>query len=350
MALENYNNLEVVELKVEDYERVLKISYKNEFVAYISIHNTSRGPSVGGCRCWHYPHTEDAFSDALALSRAMSYKNAMADLNVGGGKSVINTVNFKNHTKKLEYLEIIGHVLNYIGGDYIIAEDMNVSCVDLDVVRRVSKHVAPKIAGDPGPVTAEGVFLGINEVVPELLEKNPSEISVLVQGVGSVGANLVEKLLNTGYIVYISDINEEVYKKFPNATPVHPDEIFNFKYDIFSPCAFGGIVNKINLEKMKKNGIKVIAGSANNQLSSNSLGWDILKNNIIYLPDFIINAGGVIQVVGVTSDDEYNHLLVERKLKVIPENLKRIIKESQENRLPTNFVAIKMAKEKLRIV
>lgn len=349
--LEKYKGLKVLDIKVENYERVVKVELENEFIGYIAIHNTSKGPALGGCRCWHYIDTENAFSDVLSLSKAMSYKNCMANLNFGGGKSVINTPNYRDREKKLYYLEIMGHVVEALGGKYIIAEDMNVSCEDLDVIRPITQYVASKVAGDPGPVTAEGVFLGIHKLVPDLLEKNPEEISVMVQGVGSVGSSLVEKLLKAGYNVYMTDINCDVAKKFPEAIFVDPNDMFSVKFDVFSPCAFGGVINQENVDKLIKNNTKVIAGSANNQLSYSNIGWKLLENRIIYMPDFIINSGGVIQVAGVHDDGLfYDHSIVEAKLYEMTVILKTIIEESKKKNLPTNYIAVNMAREKLKII
>jgi leucine dehydrogenase len=341
--------MKVSEIHMENYEKIVKIEVEEEFTAYISIHNTYRGPSLGGCRCLFYENNESAFTDALALSRAMTYKSCLADLPFGGGKSVINTPYFRNREKKSSYLKCISHVLNDLNGKYIIAEDMNISCDDLDVVREITPHVVEKIAGDPGPVTAKGVFFGIKEIVPSILGKEPKEISVLVQGIGSVGSSLVSLLVENEFKVYISDINEEVRNKFPQIEFVSSEKIFDFPYDVFSPCARGNVVTRQSVEKMKKNNIKIIAGSANNQLETNSIGWELKNNNIIYLPDFVINAGGVIQVSG-SVNGKYHEDVVEKKLKNIPVILKEILEESEKNNVPTNYTAVLLARKKLNII
>lgn len=338
------------DLKIDGYERVVKcVNEKLNFISYISIHSLDLGPGLGGCRFYKYESEDLALADVLSLSRAMTFKNCLADLPYGGGKAVISG----NLENKKEILKYMADFINYLNGDYITAEDVNVNCDDLDIIRENCQFVVSKIAGDPSPITAKGVYLGIESIWNFLNKrefiKDFSDTRILVYGVGAVGRSLVDLLLKSVKKIYIYDINEENIKKIQNK---HGDRVIFDKdyknmmnnYDIISPCALGGMIT----EDFAKNvNTKVIAGCANNQLSSKRAGYILFERGIFYAPDFVINAGGVIQVTGV-KNDVYQKDIVEKKLKVIPKTLKKIFKKSLKERKPTNLIADEMVIKKLQ--
>lgn len=345
------------DIRVEGYERVVKcVNYDNNFFSYIAVHSTKFGPSLGGCRFVDHSSVDlsgssseidYALSNVLSLSRAMTFKNCFADLPFGGGKSII----IGKMENKLEILKYMADFVNYLKGDYIIAEDSNVSCDDLDTVRERSNYVVAKIAGDPSPVTAKGVYLGIKESWKFLNErkyyKDLKDAKILVYGVGAVGRVLVDLLSKSVNKVYIYDINEENINKVLNKHPNSYVERDPFKimceFDIFCPCALGGTITENFAEKTEA---KLIAGCANNQLASLEASKILLKRNILYAPDFVINAGGVIQLSGVVNN-VYEENKVNKKLKTIPKKLRKIYEKSIKKNLTTNEVADIMVMKKL---
>ncbi len=339
------------DLRIDGYERVVKCINENVgFVSYIAVHNINLGPSLGGCRLLEYPSIDYALADVLSLSRAMTFKNCFAELPYGGGKSVI----MGKKENKEEILKYMSDFVNYLKGDYIIAEDSNISCDDLDIVRKNSEFVAEKIAGDPSPVTAKGVYLGIKESWDFLNKKqyykNLEDAKIIVYGVGAVGRILVDLLLKSVKKVHIYDINEEnmakVINKHPNAYIERDHFKMLYNFDIFCPCALGGTITKDFAQKTEA---KLIAGCANNQLSSPDVSKILLKRGILYAPDYVINAGGVIQLSGVTNGI-YDESKVNNKLKLIPKKLKKIFKISMKKKLPTNEVADIMVMKKLYMI
>jgi len=330
-------------LKGKGFENILKIEKEGVFSGYIAVHNTTRGPALGGCRIWKYDEKEDALLDAMALAEAMSYKNCMADLPYGGGKTAIHV--YDTNYDKFAILEDIAHGVEKLDGSYIIAEDVGVSCEDLDSVRKITNHVVEKAAGDPGPITAKGVFYSI-EWYRNTINKLPENMTVLVQGVGSVGRALVRQLLENGYKVAISDIRQENIKEFENRTEViEPSRVYEYECDVFAPCALGGVIND---ETVKKFDCKAIIGSANNPVSNINVVWKLLERGIFYAPDFIVNAGGVIQVTGFV-DGVYNPEIVEKKLLNIPLMLESIRREAEKTQTPDYIIALRMAKLRLKL-
>lgn len=340
------------DLKIDGYERVVKCTNeKVNFVSYIGIHSLKLGPSLGGCRLYNYESEDFALADVLSLSRAMTFKNCLAELPYGGGKAVISG----NLENKKEILKYMADFVNYLNGDYITAEDVNVNCDDLDIIRANCQYVVSKIAGDPSPVTALGVYLGIKSIWNFLNKrkffKDFSDAKILVFGVGAVGGSLVDLLLKSVKNVYVYDIKKENVKKVQDK---HGDKVIldeDYKnmmnsYDIICPCALGGMIT----EDFAKNvNTKIIAGCANNQLASKRAGRILYERGILYAPDYVINSGGVIQVTGV-KDNVYQKEVVMKKLKVIPKTLKKIFKKSLKEKKPTNLIADEMVIKKLFIL
>jgi leucine dehydrogenase len=277
----------------------------------IGIHNTVLGPALGGTRVWAYSNEAAALRDVLRLSRGMTYKSAISGINLGGGKAVI--IADPKTPKGEAFWRRYGKFVNSLGGKYITAEDVGTSPGDMVHIANETKYVAGKPAylggtGDPSPVTAYGVFLGIKASVKEWTGSDDlTGKKVAVQGVGHVGMYLVEHLVNHGANVYVTDINAQNLKAVSDKFKVEvvgPDAIYDTDAEIYAPCALGATINDNTLSRLK---CAIIAGAANNQLEDENIhGQQIIDKGIIYAPDFLINAGGVIncytEVIGVGRD------------------------------------------------
>jgi len=269
--------------------------------AIIGIHNTVLGPSLGGTRMWNYSNEWEALNDVLRLSRGMTYKNSISGLNLGGGKAVI--IGDAKTQKTDALMTRFGQFVDSLSGKYITAEDVGMETRDMDIVNTVTKHVAGISverggSGNPSPVTAYGVFMGMKAAANyKFGSDNLEGKKVLVQGIGHVGESLVKHLSESGALVTISDINEgrlhEVGAKY-GAKIYTGNDLYSLDVDIYAPCALGATINDDTVHKIQA---KVIAGAANNQLSNELIHGQILKDRgILYAPDFLINAGGVINV------------------------------------------------------
>jgi leucine dehydrogenase len=267
--------------------------------AIIAIHDTTLGPALGGTRMWAYKTEAEALSDVLRLSKAMTYKASIAGLNLGGGKAVIIGDSHRDKTEAL--LRKFGRFIKNLNGEFITAEEVGTNPRDMEYIRMETQFVTgvPETiggTGDPSPITALGVFMGIKACVKELYgNDNLTGRSIIVQGIGQVGENLVKLLRDENAKVYASDINEErvgqVAKKY-NAEAVSNNTIFDIDADIYSPCALGATINTQTINKLK---CSIIAGSANNQLEDENVhGQMLLKKGILFAPDYVINAGGII--------------------------------------------------------
>ena len=263
----------------------------------ICVHDTTLGPALGGTRFWQYASDEEAIVDALRLARGMTYKNAVAGLNLGGGKAVIigdnRTVNremiFRAH----------GRFVESLGGRYVTAEDVGTSTADMDFVHMETEYVAglANRSGDPSPVTARGVFRAIQACAKHRWGKDTlNGKTVSVQGAGNVGYFLCQELDAAGASTIVSDIDPARVKRCVDdfgSTPVALDEIYGVKADVFAPCALGGIINDETIPQLK---VEIVCGAANNQLLEERHGEMLAKRGILYAPDFVANAGGVINV------------------------------------------------------
>ncbi|MDE3270054.1 MAG: hypothetical protein OYH77_07200 [Pseudomonadota bacterium] len=284
------------------HEQVLFCRDKNSSLnAIISIHDTTLGPALGGCRIWNYQDHADALHDVLRLSRGMTYKAALAGLPLGGGKSVI--IADPKTADKPSLLRALGQHVEYLHGRYITSQDVSVSNSDLCHIRTMTKHVVGLPAdkggtGDPSPHTAMGVLHGIKAAVRHKLNRSDLHgISVAVQGCGNVGKHLCHLLHHEGAKLYISDISVERARQVADecqAETVDKDAIISLDVDVFSPCALGAVISKKSIPKLKA---KIVAGGANNQLTDEE-GDDLLlrEHGILYAPDYIVNAGGLISV------------------------------------------------------
>jgi leucine dehydrogenase len=315
--------------------------------AIIALHSTHLGPAAGGCRFWHYARDEEALVDALRLSRGMSYKNAMAGLPLGGGKSVI--LADEQRTKTPEMLHAFGKAVEHIGGRYVTAEDVGMSVADMIEVARSTKFVAGlpnsagDVGGDPGPHTSLGVFLGIKAAVKWALGKdNLNGLHIALQGAGSVATGVALHACAEGAKLSIADIDEEKAHKLAERSGgkvVSPDEILGLEADVLSPCALGAVLNETTIPQLK---VPVVAGAANNQLATPEDGDRLLQRQILYAPDYVINAGGIINVCTEYLGDG-DATLVRRRIEGIPVRLEQIWSEGAESGRDPAAVADAMA-------
>jgi len=322
----------------------------------IAVHSTARGPAAGGCRMWAYPDAEAALTDALRLSRAMSYKNAMADLALGGGKAVI--IGDSRTQKTPALFEAFGRAVEDVAGKYWTAEDVGVSPADLMHARKHTRYVAgleghPGASGDPSPATAEGVFRGIKLSVKRRLNRDLDGVTVAIQGVGHVGAYLAGKLHAAGAKLIVTDVNEEALRQVAGATGariVTPGAIFDADAEVFAPCALGGAISADTLPRLRA---KVIAGGANNQLAEPDVGRALFEAGILYAPDYVINGGGIINVAGeiraIAEGQAFDPDWVETKLARLMLTLDEVMDRSKVERRPTHEVANEMAKARISL-
>ncbi|HEX7886349.1 MAG TPA: Glu/Leu/Phe/Val dehydrogenase dimerization domain-containing protein [Phenylobacterium sp.] len=327
---------------------------KSGLKAIIAVHSTVRGPAAGGCRMWPYASAAEALEDALKLSRAMSYKNAMADLDLGGGKSVI--IGDSRTQKTPALFEAFGRAVEDCGGKYWTAEDVGVSVADLQHARRHTRYVAgleghPAASGDPSPVTAEGVFRGVRLCVQRTLKRDLDGVRVAIQGVGNVGGHLAHKLHAAGARLVLTDMNSETLRRVAAATDaevVAPSAIFDADVDVFAPCALGGAVSLDTLPRLRA---RIIAGGANNQLADAEAGRDLFNRGILYAPDYVINGGGIINVAGeiraLERGEAFDPAWVEAKLDRLALTLEEVLDQAQTERRPTNEVASQIAQARI---
>ena len=314
--------------------------------AIVAIHSTHLGPSAGGCRFWHYAQDEDAITDALRLSRGMSYKNAMAGLPLGGGKSVI--LADEAGTKTPELLAAFGRAVDGLGGRYITAEDVGMSVKDMVEVARQTKYVAGLpaeggVGGDPGPHTSLGVFLGLKAAVRRALGKDDvSGLHVALQGAGSVATGVALHAAAEGAKLSIADIDPAKARKLADAaqgTVVAPEDILSLDADVLSPNALGGIFDESTIPTVRA---RVVAGGANNQLAAPEDGARMHERGILYAPDYVINAGGIINVCTEYLGDG-DEKLVRERIEGIPDRLEHIWAESETSDRDPAAVADAMA-------
>lgn len=317
--------------------------------AIIAVHSTHLGPAAGGCRYWGYAQSHDAVTDALRLSRGMSYKNAMAGLPMGGGKAVI--LADAAHPKSPALLAAFGQAVESLGGRYVTAEDVGITDTDMVEISGQTKHVSglplngngAAAGGDPGPFTAMGVYLGVRAAVRQGLKREDmAGVHVAIQGVGSVGGGLARLLARDGAKLTLADVNAaraEALASELGAEAVPADDILTIKADVVSPCALGAILTAESIAALKA---PIVAGGANNQLATPEDGWRIHARGIVYAPDYVINAGGIINV-GLEYLGHGDRAEVEKRIAEIPGRLDQIWQESASIAEPASMVADRMA-------
>jgi len=315
--------------------------------AIIAIHSNKLGPALGGCRFLNYNSTQDALLDALKLSRAMSFKAAMVDIPFGGGKAVlINSDSIKDREK---HFKAYGKFLDTINGKYITAVDSGTNLDDMEHIASQTPYVASRKHwnGSPSPYTALGVFKGIISTIKRVYNKDSAAgLHVAIQGVGAVGNPLCKLLLDDGAKVTVTDVNKESIEKCVkdyNVKAVEPDDIFGVDCDIFSPCALGAIINDETIPRLKA---KIIAGAANNQLATQKHGKILHEAGILYAPDYVINAGGLIYAAAKYRD--LGDSEIQDSINNIYNSLTNIFNEEDKQNRPTNEIADEIAISKLK--
>lgn len=333
-----------------DYEQLVFCQDKQSGLkAIIAIHDTTLGPALGGTRMWTYASEEEAIEDALRLARGMTYKNAAAGLNLGGGKTVI--IGDPRKDKSEELFRAFGRYIQGLNGRYITAEDVGTTVEDMDLIHEETNYVtgiSPAFgsSGNPSPVTAYGVYRGMKAAAKEAFGSDSLEGKVVaVQGVGNVAYSLCKHLHEEGAQLIVSDINKDAVRRAVedfHAKAVDPNDIYGVECDIYAPCALGATINDVTIPQFKA---KVIAGSANNQLRDTKHGDMIHEMGIVYAPDYVINAGGVINVA-----DElygYNSERALKKVEGIYNNIARVIEIAKRDNIPTYKAADRLAEERI---
>lgn len=339
------------QMSFDNHEQIVFCNDKDTGLkAIIGIHNTVLGPALGGTRMWKYTNEWEALNDVLRLSRGMTFKSAITGLNLGGGKAVI--IGDSKIDKTPEMIAKFGQYVDSLSGKYITAEDVGTTTADMDLIRLHTKSVTGVSiekggSGNPSPVTAYGVFMGMKAAAKyKFGTENLSGKKVLVQGIGHVGETLVDYLTNEGAKVIISDINqarmEEIGEKY-GAKLFLGDDLYSAEVDIYAPCALGATINDDTIHKIKA---KVIAGAANNQLANENIHGAILREKgILYAPDFLINAGGIINVYGEIAG--YGMEEAMKRTENIYNTTLEIFSYAEANNLTTHQAAFTIAQNRI---
>jgi len=319
--------------------------------AIIAVHSTVLGPAMGGCRCWHYESAASALTDALRLSRGMSFKNGLAGLPLGGGKAVI--LRRKEAVPDPALFAAMGRAVNSLGGQYVTAEDVGTRVADMQEVARFTEYVSGlgdatrRVGGDPAPKTAYGVFLALQEAWRfDTGSKSLRGVRVAIQGIGGVGAALCRLLHEAGALLVVADASAERARRAElefQAQVVDPNDILAADADIFAPCALGGILDAQSIERLR---VRVVCGAANNQLATAQDGARLRARQVLYAPDYVVNAGGIISVAleylrnGSESD-------VRTRIEQIPLTLRQVLEQALAEGVATSDVADRLAQERI---
>ncbi|HEV2082052.1 MAG TPA: Glu/Leu/Phe/Val dehydrogenase [Brevundimonas sp.] len=329
---------------------------KTGLKAIVAVHSTARGPAVGGTRMWNYGSSAEALEDVLRLSKGMSYKNAVADLEMGGGKSVI--IGDSRTQKTPELFRAFGRFIDHLGGNYYAAEDVGVSVDDIAQARTQTEYVVglsggKEGSGDPSPVTAEGVFRSTLLAARRLWKQDDlTGLTIAVQGIGHVGGYLADKLHAAGAKLVVTDVNvpllEEVAAR-TGAEIVAPDAIYDVKADIYAPCALGATLNPQTLDRLT---VKAVVGAANNQLATPEIGRILFERGVLYAPDYVANGGGIINVASELKARQtggaYDPAWVEGKLSRLMETLEEVLDRSASEQRPTHEIADAIAEARIQ--
>lgn len=340
----------------DDHELVQLVrDHASGLTAIFAIHSTHLGPAAGGTRLWHYPEAKDAMRDALRLSRGMSYKNAMAGLPMGGGKAVI--LADKSNHKSPEMLAAFGDAVEQLNGRYVTAEDVGISEADMVAVAKRTSHVsglptkdAGDAGGDPGPFTAMGIYHGIKAAVQHKLGKDSLEgIHVAIQGTGSVGGGVARLLARDGAKLTLADIDADRAQELATqlgAETISTGAIMSVSCDVFSPNALGAILDDQGIAQLDA---PIVAGGANNQLAREKHGSQLAQRGILYAPDYVINAGGIISVTMEhlcrQHGDPCDINEVRKRIALIPGRLTEIWQTSDDSGISPDIVADRMAQK-----
>ncbi|MFW5709538.1 MAG: Leu/Phe/Val dehydrogenase [Chloroflexota bacterium] len=346
-------NLSYDFLATHDHEQfVYRYDHKTGLRAMIAVHNTTLGPGLGGTRLWHYDSLEEAAVDVLRLSEGMTYKAAVAGLNLGGGKSVIIADGREDDpTVRAARFEQFGRFVEELGGRYIAAEDVGTQPTDMIQIKRSTNHVVGMPvekggSGDPSPMTAFGVYRGILATVEDVLDRDSLEgIRVSIQGLGKVGIVLAQLLLDAGAVVIGTDVSDHALEeaRAMGVEVVDTDAIYDVPVDIFAPCALGAVINDITIPRLT---CKIIAGSANNQLDEARHGEILHDRGVVFAVDYVINAGGLINVSYEVGG--YDEARAREKTAHIYDTIKEMLARSKAEGISTLRAAQQMAEEALR--
>lgn len=334
-------------LQEHDYEQLVFCQDKaTGLKAIICIHDTTLGPGLGGTRIWNYEDEDEAIVDVIRLARGMTQKNSAAGLDLGGGKAVI--IGDPKEIKSEALFRTFGKYIEGLSGRYITAEDMNTTTQDMAWINTETDYVVglEGKSGDPSPVTALGVFRGIQAGANEAFGSDDLQGKIVaVQGLGAVGYTVCEHLHQAGAKLIVTDIVKENIQRTVEdfgATAVDPDEIYGVECDIFAPCAMGAVINDFTVEKLK---CKVVGGSANNQLAEDKHGQMLDERGILYVPDFVINGGGVINVFEELQG--YNEKRALARASAIYDTCKQIFAMAKDQGMTTQDAAVKVADERI---
>lgn len=340
------------QLSADNYEQVVFCHDKaSGLKAIIAIHDTTLGPALGGTRMWNYKNEQEALNDALRLAKGMTYKNAAAGLNLGGGKAVI--IGDPKKDKNEAMLKAFGRYIESLNGRYITAEDVGTTEADMDIINTETNYVAGTSTGsgkgDPSPVTALGIYKGMKAAAEVAFGSDElAGKTIAVQGVGHVAYNLCKLLHEENAKMIVTDINQEAIDRAVNdfgAVAVAPDEIYSVECDIYSPCALGGTLNDDTISQLKA---KVVAGSANNQLLEKRHGYLLHEKGIVYAPDYVINSGGVINVADELVGYDRNRVM--NSVAAIYDILKSVFEISKKEDIPTSLAADQMAEQRIEAI
>ena len=345
-------SLKRTEIPVEGYEQVLHFEDPDSGLkAYISVHDTTLGPALGGMRMWPYPTEAEALEDANRLAKAMTYKAAIAQTGQGGGKAVILG---DPSTKTEALLRAIGRAIESLNGQYITAEDMNLTVADLEVVRQETRWVSglsreAGSSGDPSPFTALGCLAGLRACAQETFGSDDlAGLRVAIQGVGAVGGRLAGLCAEAGATIFVSDLDASHARAIADehrATFVEdPDALLTMECDILSPCARGAVLDAKRIPDLN---CRIVAGAANNQLADDQCAEQLAARDILYAPDYVINAGGILNIACEFADGGYTEDEARRRVEEIGETLHSIFGRAREQGITTEAAARGLAEERL---
>jgi len=327
-----------------DQHELVELCRNDQLTAIIAVHNSNLGPAVGGCRMYPYATEQDALKDVLRLSRGMTYKSALAGLPLGGGKSVI--IGDPRVDKSRDLLLAMGEFIDSLSGRYVTAEDSGTSVADMAIMAERTKYVSGVLAddqygGDPSPYTAYGVLVGIREAVRHRCNTDLKGIRIAIQGAGNVGYHLTRMLLEDGAKVSVADVSEANLDRATalGAEVIPVKDVLKAEVDVLVPCAMGGVINEDSVPDIRAG---IVAGAANNQLATRDMGHALLDRGILYAPDYVINAGGIIDVF-YQQRGEHSRDKVVAHVERIGETLGNIFRESDLARIGTHEVADRMA-------
>lgn len=330
-------------------EIVLATDERSGLTALIAVHNTHRGPGVGGTRLWRYQDESAAITDVLRLSRGMTYKNAISELPFGGGKAVILAPDFSQVDRR-QMMQAFGRAVSDLQGRYYTAEDVGTSCQDMAEVNRETKYIfgLEDTSGDPSPHTARGVLFGIEASARKRLGADSLQgVRVIVQGVGNVGYHLCRMLHDRGARLIVSDLNESALERCHQefgAEIVSPEAVYDVAAEVYAPCALGATVNPETLDRLQ---VSIIAGAANNQLKDATTAESLRQLGILYAPDYVINAGGIINI-SVEMTGQYCPDLAREKVAQITPRIEELFARADAEGKTTVAVADEMARERFQ--